>query len=214
MAASTYFTAEYSALKKRAKHTRCHAAINMGITLIIEGIDRVGKDTLVKTLRESQPTETWLHLHNGAPPRVLTSPHEAVDWETRQFWRSFTTAEFVDCNIAINRAHLSAYAYGTVFRGYNRLQQKALMATERLLSLDKTYLLLLTIDPHIAFARNDNNSAINTVIKANTTQGLLLHALTLSRIKNRLSIDVTKLTPQKIGNIIIDWTTYKNGNMR
>lgn len=177
--------------------------------LIIEGPDRVGKDTLIKNLLS--------HFSNVAI-RHFRSPkgkndNEKKHYQQQSFHEEYSIAnrlrgmEFDLC--VWNRGHLGEFVYGNLYRN-TQPEEWVLMQEETLLERNEdTYLLLLTASPEFLSSKDDGLSFASTPEARKNEIENFRKACKSSNIKNFLEIQVEKdgtyLTPEAITEQVINF---------
>jgi len=126
--------------------------------VIIEGMDRCGKTTLVKKLREKYfiAPETIVH-HASAPPEV----DDTNDWELKHYGAMFETGQWLVneyfYDVIFDRFHLGAAVYGSKYRKSNPFDIYD-VDHKYLHGYEDAVLILLTDYPEAIYSRDDGNS--------------------------------------------------------
>lgn len=158
--------------------------------LIIEGLDRCGKDTLIQRLQEeSQRTET---VHWGFPQG--STNEEKTAYQKSSFLQNMVNYHMLNteatCDILIwNRAHIGEYVYGPLYRESDpnwvfELENQYL-AEEK-----EVYLVLLYADPSFLVKEDDGKSFSTDLNKKAQEVRLFFEAFGKSRIPQKLLIKV------------------------
>lgn len=159
--------------------------------LIIEGMDSVGKSTLIKNLRKTHfLNPKTLVLHSSSPPEV---PNQKT-WEVDHYFSLFEEveqADFIGYDVILDRAHLGAVVYGDLYRGG---------ASNKIWELEKTFqfdsghvaLLLLTDSPEAGWARDDGMSNEKDLTQYQNTRSKFIETFNRSIITHKLHLDVTE----------------------
>lgn len=159
--------------------------------LIIEGMDRCGKSTLVEHLRKRYfKTPDILVHHSSSPPKV-----ENVNaWEIQHYSSLFSTSQnLVDeysYVVIFDRFHLGAAVYGAKYRNAD---------PDDICGLDSLYLdgyesaalILLTDYPEAIAERDDGDSLESGIEEYNETMQSFIKAYDKSSCVNKLHINIT-----------------------
>ena len=138
--------------------------------IIIEGGDRLGKDTLLKGICDYFNYENITIRHFGKPPKGM-SPKETLDFQLDVFYKEILFVDYIRDNIdgdewgyypntvIWNRSHLGEFVYSQMFRGISKkeIKQKLRLFEERNLS-PNMYLITLTAAPEFFLSKEDGNS--------------------------------------------------------
>lgn len=171
--------------------------------LIIEAVDRAGKDTLIKNLMPFCQNLVVTHF---------SSPIGKTDSEKRKFQEDsfkqefekaywFMKSEFFGTpkkekmNLLIwNRAHLGEFVYGNLYR--QTQPEEWVMKLEEDYeydNMDNVYLLLLTGDPEFLSSRDDGESFNGSVEARKKEIANFRDAFKMSKIKKKLELEVTTM---------------------
>lgn len=149
-------------------------------TLVVEGPDRVGKDTLLNRFAAKDPS--LLIVANGPPPAP-----DPLSWCKRRFRAQFAAGRILaqhGVRLAVNRAHLSEFVYGSLFRRY---ETNPIWDVEVGLE-DGLALLVLSDNPATLWARDDQRSVIRTREDTANATALFGFAFQRSDIRDKLLI--------------------------
>lgn len=158
--------------------------------LIIEGMDRCGKTTLVESLRKNYFLSPKILVHHSSsPPRVS----DKNAWEREHYRHLITSMNFLShegYDIIFDRFHLGAIVYGAKYRGADPAE---------IYNIDRHYMgnfrdvamVLLTDYPESIVARNDGESLETTKSDFEETHDAFIEAYNNSCIMNKLHINVT-----------------------
>ena len=159
--------------------------------LIIEGLDRCGKSTLVEHLRKHYFTSPNILVHHSSSPPKVEDPNA---WELKHYSSLFNTSQMlVDdyfYNVIFDRFHLGAAVYGSKYRN---------AVPDDVYALDKSYLhgyknaalILLTDEPEAIADRDDGDSLETSKEEYETTRKAFIEANTASACMNKLHINIT-----------------------
>lgn len=180
---------------------------------IIEGIDRIGKSTLIKNLEHKLGYHQKIHCPK---PELLDCYNENLNNPLEAYQRERYNAffEFMhnDSCIIFDRGHLSEVVYSPIYRGYsaNHLFD---MEKENNLDFKNDLFLILLICSDTSFLVDDGKSL--DFSKKDVEQKSFKQAFALSNIKNKLIIDVCNgnknfRNSDEILNQVLDFV-YKKG---
>jgi hypothetical protein len=116
-------------------------------------------------------------------------------------------------NMIFNRSHLGESVYSPLYRGYSGdyifdIEKKY---AEKLRS--KLYLITLTNDPHTILKRDDGKSFYGNEEEVKAEIDGFNRAHRLSKIKNKLLINIGTMSAEEVSHIIIDFLMHKNSVM-
>lgn len=160
--------------------------------LIIEGMDRCGKSTLINSLRKNYLTspKTIVH-HSSAPPNIATDKN---DWEFEHYDYLFDLAvrqQDEHWDVVFDRFHLGAVVYGQKYRGAD---PKAIFSMDNFyMSLDDVDIvtILLTDTPEGIASRDDGESIEQSLEEFAETKERFIDTFNKSACLNKLHIDIT-----------------------
>lgn len=184
--------------------------------IIIEGGDRLGKNTLIKGIYEALNYDNITIRHFGKPPKGMT-PKESLDFQINAFYKEGFFIKILNEhlnndhlnyfeNVLIwNRSHLGEYVYGQMFRGLakNDIKTKLLKFETSNLDLDNTYLITLTAKAEFFFSKEDGQSFSQNLEQKERELKLFKDIHNNSLIKNKLLLKVDKNHEYRNQNIIL-----------
>ena len=159
--------------------------------LIIEGMDRCGKSTLVESLRKNYfvSPNTLVH-HSSSPPKV----EDKNSWELQHYDSMFRMSKFMVGNskfdVIFDRFHLGSAVYGKKYRGMDPMSVYALDKVH-LKDCKDAAIVLLTDYPEAISERDDGDSLETSVDDYRETEQNFLNAYNNSSCVNRLHINIT-----------------------
>jgi len=170
--------------------------------IIIEGGDRLGKDTLLKNLCNHFDYNNLTIRHFDKPPKGM-SPKETLDFQFEVFYKEMLLVDFVRENmdgddwgyhpntIIWNRSHLGEYVYSQMFRGITKrdVKEKLKKFEESTLG-SNIYLITLTAAPKFFLAQEDGLSFSQNLEQKTRELELFREAHNLSLIQNKRLIQV------------------------
>lgn len=181
--------------------------------LVIEGPDRCGKNTLIKSL--TAQAENYVVRHFGTAKG--DDDFEKRDYQFQFFKKEFELAsnrskfdmpdkERYPRDIWIwNRAHLGEFVYGNMYRSTRPEQWVMKLETLFGMEIDPSiYLLLLTASPEFLCKRDDGQSFTSDIGKKQREILAFHDAFQQSKILNKCIIDVSDRDEYKSKDIILD----------
>jgi len=163
--------------------------------LIIEGGDRVGKDTLITNLMSQYPH--LIRSHFGYPKGDTNE--EKHEYQVRSFGQEFAIQKairqtygahyFADGLYVWNRSHIGECVYGPIYRG---TQPDWIFDIEKhhFENDDNVYLVYLHGDAEFLLKNDDGDSFTTDLEKKRNEARLFKAAIDRSIIKNKLKIKV------------------------
>lgn len=157
--------------------------------IIVEGIDRLGKDTLINGLINELGYHHIIHysspkycdFYKGFQPEI----DEKQTFQSESFFQGFDLLER-NVNVIFNRFHLGEYVYAPRYRNYSG-EYVFEMEQSYPRALEETKLILLTTsDIHVV---TDDGKSHNFE-KRGEEQQSFIDAFNKSAINNKLMVDV------------------------
>jgi thymidylate kinase len=177
------------------------------LTVIIEGVDRLGKTTLQDGLGKKigdvfAEFGELREVHCTYPPKGLTQSQQI------EFQRNTYLGELAFLSYSYNQDKINIYdrflmgerIYGPKYRGY---MPDYIHDFEERLDIDSTYLVVLTGSEELVRSRFDND-----FIKIEDIGALLetyRSEYELSHIQHKMLLDVEKLTPEETVDTVYDF---------
>jgi thymidylate kinase len=163
------------------------------VIVIIEGLDRCGKSTLVKNLRKHYFKNPHLLVHHSSsPPKDVDDPSA---WEIEHYFSVFNTASLLthdyNYDVIFDRFHLGAAVYGKKYRNANPKDVYEL-DHDMLSENDDVVLILLTDNPEEIFARDDGGSLESSIEDYEDTLEAFREAFNASSCPRKLIINITE----------------------
>lgn len=161
---------------------------------LIEGLDRLGKDTLIAGIQHRRGYHQVLHY--SKPQRLdCYSSADGFSAERRYQEASFRTLfQFlrnVDAHIVCNRAHLGECVYAPLYRGYPGDYVFEIESDFKAETLTSTRLILLTEDFDVGQHYVDDGLSLGSADKRRNEQDLFYAAFNRSTLKDKRVICVT-----------------------
>lgn len=161
--------------------------------ILIEGLERCGKTTMVNHLRSKIKNPKLIVNHCAKPPKGLTL-QETREWSQRYYFEllvKFDQLSNEGWDIIMDRAHIGEYVYGHMYRG-NSPNDVIMFWPEQFINISNTYLILLTDDPKNVHSRDDGMSLSVTPDSISFEKERFVDGFNKSRILNKLHIDWTR----------------------
>lgn len=174
------------------------------MVIIIEGPDRVGKDTLIKSLKNRFYRENCIELHySGVKPYDGGMSVKDVSVEINKNMFKILNTDF---NFIVNRSHIGEMVYSPKYRGYSG---DYVFELEKNLKRTDVFLILLTDKAETLAKRDDGESFSNKVQDIENEIELFRKALKMSGIKNKLEISCSGKTKEQVASEAIKFITGK-----
>lgn len=162
---------------------------------LLEGLDRLGKDTLVRGIQNRHGYHQVLHY--GKPlqldcyslNQMLTPQRQYQEASFRTMFQLLRDAPHA--GIICNRAHLGECVYAPLYRGYGGEYVFEIERNFDAHSLPRTRLVLLTEDFEVSAHFVDDGLSLGDKGKRLEEQALFLEAFETSTIKDKRRICVT-----------------------
>ena len=183
--------------------------------IIIEGTDNTGKDTQQNLIIEKLHNLVFHKLHYSSLP-FKDDVEKHVKYSTQMYddmFKMMLNNNEDNINMIFNRSHLGESVYSPLYRGYSGdyifdIEKKY---AEKLRS--KLYLITLTNDPHTILKRDDGKSFYGTEEEVKAEIDGFNRAHRLSKIKNKLLINIGTMSAEEVSHIIVDFLMHKNSVM-
>lgn len=174
------------------------------MVIIIEGPDRVGKDSLIKSLKNRFYRENCIELHySGVKPYDGGMSVKDVSVEINKNMFKILNTDF---NFIVNRAHLGEMVYAPKYRNY---PGDYVFELEKNLKRTDVFLIILTDKAETLAKRDDGESFSNKVQDIENEIELFRKALKMSGIKNKLEISCSGKTKEQVASEAIKFITGK-----
>ncbi len=161
---------------------------------LIEGLDRLGKDTLIEGIQHRRGYHQVLHY--SKPLRLdcyLSDDGFSAErrYQEASFRTLFQFLRDVQANIVCNRAHLGECVYAPLYRGYSGDYVFDIEAECDAGALASARLILLTEDFNVSRHYVDDGLSLGPADKRRKEQDLFYAAFNRSTIKDKRVICVT-----------------------
>ena len=180
--------------------------------IIIEGTDNTGKDTQQNLIIEKINNLVFQKLHYSSLP-FKEDKEKHISYSQKMYddmFKLMMVSKDQDINIIFNRSHLGETVYSPLYREYsgdyvfdiekryvNKLRQEL-------------YLITLTNDPHTILKRDDGKSFYGNEEEVKAEVDGFNRAHRLSKIKNKLLLNIGTMSADEVSNIIIDFLMHEN----
>lgn len=175
---------------------------------LIDGLDRVGKDTLIDHLRSIIKTPKITVRHEGKPPKNV----DPLVWSIQHYEYFFNSLKNIDPTeetIILNRTHLGELIYGPLYRGYDSSFILDLEKEWLETSTEDVYLIVLVDSGKNIMSRTDGLSIEQNAESFDNTKRQFIDAFTKSNIKNKLLIDLdTGNGSRPISEVLTEATNF------
>ena len=168
--------------------------------IIIEGGDRLGKDTLIRGIQDSYE-DNWTIRHFGKPPKGLSSK-ESLDFQFDVFYKESIFVDHImeelndeygyyDNSIIWNRSHLGEYVYAQMFRGIPKKEIKErIKLFEGRNVTPNMYLITLTANSYFFLSKEDGDSFSKSLEQKERELELFKEAHNISIIPHKKIVKV------------------------
>lgn len=174
--------------------------------IIIEGMDRCGKDTQIGLIQKSYKEETFHVFHYAKVPFKAQGDH--LEYNTRLYNDMFLIM-FENLggerNFIFNRSHLGESIYAPKYRGYDGDYVFGIESKFSELLIDPLLLIVLVNTPEILMEREDGGSLSSSKEDIMYEREAFIRAFDKSSITNKLLIECGKKTIQEIHEEIIEF---------
>ncbi len=180
--------------------------------IIIEGTDNTGKDTQQNLIIEKVKNLVFHKIHYSSLP-FKDDKEKHISYSTKMYddmFKLMMVSKDKDINLIFNRSHLGETVYSLLYREYSGdyvfdIEKKYVNQLRK-----ELYLITLTNDPHTILKRDDGKSfyANEEDVKAEIDGFNRAHRL--SKIKNKLLLNIGTMSAEEVSNIIVDFLSHEN----
>lgn len=184
----------------------------MGKYIIIEGPDNTGKSTQINLIIKNTPDKVFHKMHySGLPFKDDIEKH--LQYSTKMYddmFKLMMLTKNTDINIIFDRSHLGETIYSPLYRNYSGdyvfdIEKKYVEALRK-----ELYLITIVNDPQIVLSRDDGNSFYKDEEGVKAEIDGFARAHRLSKIKNKLLLNVGTMNPDEVNKIIIEFLSHEN----
>jgi len=180
--------------------------------IIIEGTDNTGKDTQQNLIIEKLNDLVFHKMHYSSLPfKNDTEKHTSYSKQMyTDMFRMMMELKDKDVNIIFNRSHLGETVYSPLYRGYSGdyvfdIEKQFANALR-----ENLYLITLTNNPQIIMSRDDGKSFYGNEEEIKAEVDGFNRAHRLSKIKNKLMVNIGTMSADDVSKIIIDFLSHEN----
>jgi len=169
---------------------------------IIEGIDNVGKSTLIKNLKNALNDYVFQTLHYSSvkQPTLELNIKYSTELYMQMFSMMLNQQRFDKSGIICDRSHLGEMVYGPIYRKHPGTYvldiEKQFMCSRSL--WDNLFLITLVDKAENVIARDDGLSFSVDVDEKDAEIYAFKEAHEKSQIKNKLLVDVSSYNEEKL----------------
>ena len=157
---------------------------------LLEGIDRLGKSTLVTGIQQERGFH--FNVHFSKPLRLACYNQSPVEYQRQSFAALMPLLQdSVQVPFIFDRAHLGEYVYGPMYRQTSGGYVFDLELQHRLYEMNDVRLILLTEDFSISRHFVDDGLSLGSIENREREQELFIEAFERSHIKHKRMICVT-----------------------
>ena len=180
--------------------------------IIIEGTDNTGKDTQQNLIIKKVNDLVFQKLHYSSLP-FKGDKEKHISYSQRLYddmFKLMILSKDSDINIIFNRSHLGETVYSPLYREYSGdyvfdIEKQYVNHLRK-----ELYLITLTNDPHTILKRDDGLSFYGNEEEVKAEIDGFNRAHRLSKIKNKLMLNVGTMSADEVSNIIIDFLMHEN----
>lgn len=158
--------------------------------IFIEGPDRVGKDSLIKNLKNHYSHMGFMEMHFSSVKNY--TENKAILFNTNLFK---VLKNNPDINFILNRSHLGELVYAPLFRDYSG---EFVLNLENKINLDNCFLITLIDSPDILSQREDGESPSSDTTIISQIIERFKDATNRSKIKHKIIIDCHNKTKDEV----------------
>jgi thymidylate kinase len=186
--------------------------------IIIEGPDRVGKDTQQDLIIKNMSNQVFHKLHYSSLPfkddkeKHATYSKELYETMFHLMMKSKIGGfdGCLDINLIFNRSHLGETVYSPLYRGYSGdyvfdIEKKYTKALR-----EDLYLITLINDPHTILKRDDGKSFYGNEEDVKAEIDGFTRAHRKSTIKNKILVNVGTMSAIEVSNILVEFLKNEN----
>jgi len=180
--------------------------------IIIEGTDNVGKDTQQNLIIKNLKNDIFHKMHYSSLPFkddiTLNTTYSKKMYEN--MFKLMILCKDQDVNIIFNRSHLGESVYSPLYRKYSGDYVFDIEEKFTNILRENLYLITLTNDPHTIWNRDDGKSFYKNEEDIKAEVDGFNRAHRLSKIKNKLLLNIGTMSADDVSKIIIDFLSHDN----
>lgn len=181
----------------------------MSKLIIVEGLDRCGKGTIIERIRNKFPDDSnFLVVHSSKPEGEWTKESQLEHYKTL-LQKSFETLIDEDITVIHDRSYFGEFVYGQVYRNVKYTMQE-FMEFEKCIPeslLDRVTLLIMTDgDIESRLSRDDNQSMSKDPNKMEQEYSEFFQHYLMTKIPNKLFVDwsTVEFTEETLDKILAE----------
>lgn len=180
--------------------------------IIIEGTDNTGKDTQQNLIIKNLKNKVFHKIHYSSLPfKDDTEMHTSYSSKMYEdMFKMMLLCKDQDINIIFNRSHLGETVYSPLYRGYSGDYVFDIEKNYVNKLRENLYLITLTNDPHTIWNRDDGKSFYKNEEGIKAELDGFVRAHRLSKIKNKLLLNIGTMSADEVSKIIIDFLSHEN----
>ena len=183
--------------------------------IIIEGTDNVGKDTQQNLIIKNLKNDIFHKMHYSSLPFkddiTLNTTYSKKMYEN--MFKLMVLCKDQDVYIIFNRSHLGESVYSPLYRKYSGDYVFDIEEKFTNILRENLYLITLTNDPHTIWNRDDGKSFYKNEEDIKAEVDGFNRAHRLSKIKNKLLLNIGTMSADDVSKIIIDFLSYSSFSM-
>lgn len=158
--------------------------------IVVEGMDRCGKDTLIKGLRKQIQSSKILDFHCSTPPKGVDPYKWSYDHYDSILKLGDTLTIGHDWDVIANRCHLGETVYGPMYRGTD--PSFVWQLESQYCNHERMWLVVLVDDGENIVKRDDGLSNEKSAEDFDRVRDMFIDSFDRSCIPNKILINVGK----------------------
>lgn len=158
--------------------------------IVVEGMDRCGKDTLIKGLRKLIQNPHILDFHCSTPPRGADAHKWSYEHYDAILKHSTGMVLGHGWDVIANRCHLGETVYGPMYRGTD--PSFVWLLESEYCSHKDAWLIVLVDDGENVVSRDDGESNEKSAEDFNLVRDMFVESYIRSSIPNKIIVNVGK----------------------
>lgn len=176
--------------------------------IIVDGVDRVGKDTQIKKIQEYFKDRKHFHVLKYSNVKGVYDK-EGLEWSKRYYSQMFNIFYTLDAqihyDIICNRAHLGEFVYSPMYRNYDgsyifEIENWFKLFHKR--TFEKIYLITFIDNAKNLISREDGLSLSDNIDNKNKEINLFIEAHKRSLIQHKLLININEKSIEEIAKTV------------
>lgn len=180
----------------------------MSKLIIVEGLDRCGKSTIIERIRNKFPDDSnFLVVHSSKPEGEWTKESQLEHYKTL-LQKSFETID-EDITVIHDRSYFGEFVYGQIHRNVNYNMYDFIEFEKNIPDalLDRVTLLIMTDgNTESRLSRDDNQSITNDTNKMEQEYSEFFQHYLMTKIPNKLFVDwsTVEFTEETLDKILTE----------